>query len=355
VQHTPRAPKRPRATPSRRRRTAALGLLPLVPLALTACAAAPPADADWTFDPAPAPLGETATAHFGSRSDPALDPAAELTALAADLNAHARVEIAEAAAAWPEPEVSKHILQRLLHIQQIQLRVAMDNLANINTTGFKRSVVHIETLPPETHVFPGGTLARPGAAPPIGAQLGSGATNGGASPIFSSGTLEMTDRNLDLAIDGKGFLTALRPDGSTVFTRDGHLRVNRDGALVTSAGHTILPQVTVPDDLIEIAFAPDGRVTGRTAGSPDTTTGVGQILLSSFQDPWGLRAIGGNLWAASDASGSPLQGPPGRDGMGTLRQGFLERSNVIAIDEIATLRDALRSCRAIRQALGGAQ
>jgi len=227
--------------------------------------------------------------------------------------------------------------------QQTMVDTIANNIANVNTAGFKRTQVSFEDLLYVTAQSPGLAINQQGTAAPIGLQVGSGSRLSGTTKVYSPGTLEITDRNLDVSIDGEGMFAVTLPDGGTGYTRDGQFHLNRDGVLVTGAGYIVQPQVTLPSDLLEINIDPEGRVTGRTAGSPDTTTSFGQININRFLNPSGLLAVGGNVATQTDASGPPTQGAPGQNGLGFLKQGFIERSNVQIVNELVNLIVAQRA------------
>ena len=192
-----------------------------------------------------------------------------------------------------------------------QRRLAVANIANVNTIGYKRRVAEVRMSS-----LDGGDGQRY-QVPVIGR----------VASIFTTGTLEMTERSLDVAIDGAGFFSIILADGSTGYTRGGNLHIAADGRLVTADELVVTPQITLPLDLLEIAIDPEGRVHGRTAGSPDTQTCFGQLVLHRFLNPGGLSLDGG-IYRPDERSGRPTSGSPGSIGMGLLEQGFLERSNV---------------------------
>jgi flagellar basal-body rod protein FlgG len=230
-----------------------------------------------------------------------------------------------------------------MRAQQTMVDMIANNIANVNTAGFKKSQASFEDLLYVTLQSPG--LARgAGDNPvPIGTQIGSGTRLNGTTKVYSSGTLEITDRNLDIAIDGDGFFAVTLPDGSTAYTRDGAFQLNADGKVVSGSGNILLPEITVPSDLLEISVDPEGRVTGRTAGNPDTSTLFGQITIHRFINPSGMLAVGSNVVRPTEASGAPISSTPGQNGLGTLKQGFIERSNVQIVNELVNLIVAQRA------------
>lgn len=227
--------------------------------------------------------------------------------------------------------------------QQTMVDVIANNIANVNTAGFKKSQASFEDLLYVTIQSPGLQRDSNGNATPIGLQVGSGSRLSGTTKVFSAGVLEITDRPLDVAIDGDGFFAVQLPDGSMGYTRDGQFQVNADGKIVTGQGYVLLPEVTLPNDLLDFSIDPEGRVTGRTAGNPDTSTLFGQIDIHRFINPSGLLAIGGNVLRQTEASGPPTTNNPGQNGLGLLKQGFVERSNVQIVNELVNLIVAQRA------------
>ena len=147
-----------------------------------------------------------------------------------------------------------------------------------------------------------------------------------------------------MAIDGGGFFQVLLPDGNPAYTRDGHFLINAEGKIVTGAGHVLQPEITLPPDVLEINIDPSGQVTGRLASSPDTTQVFGEIRLTNFMNPSGLLSVGANVLRQTDASGTPtIDGTPGENGLGSLTQGFIERSNVQIVNELVNLIVAQRA------------
>lgn len=232
--------------------------------------------------------------------------------------------------------------------QQLMVDVIANNLANINTNGFKRSQPNFQDLLYVTLQEPGSEVAS-GVLYPSGVQVGSGVRLSSISKVYSPGELQNTGRSLDLAIRGDGFFQVTLPDGSTRYTRDGALSKNADGVLVTSTGYTLEPAITVPPDALQVDVAPDGTVNVTTTSG---TSSVGQLQLARFPNPEGLSSEGDNLLAETEASGSAVIGEPGADGMGTIQSGFLEKSNVQMVMELVSLITAQRAyeinSRAIR-------
>ena len=233
--------------------------------------------------------------------------------------------------------------------QETMVNVIANNLANINTTGFKRSQVAFQDLL-YTKLRQSGAEVSSGVTAPSGIEVGSGVRSVATVKVFSGGELENTMRKLDVAILGQGFLQVTMPNGNTRYTRDGSLQKNAEGALVTSSGHTIEPSITIPADTVSLDIAKDGSV--NVMDSSGTISSVGILQLVRFPNPSGLSSEGDNLLAETDASGTPTTGTPGQDGLGSIQGGFLEKSNVQMISELVNLITAQRAyeinSRAIR-------
>jgi len=224
--------------------------------------------------------------------------------------------------------------------QQMIVDVIANNLANISTVGFKRSQVDFQDLMYMKIKEPGREIAS-GVVAPSGFEIGSGVSPASTLKVFTAGELENTGRDLDLAIMGDGFFQVTGPGGETRYTRDGSLRLNASGNLVTSGGFTIEPSITIPSDSIGISVAKDGTVTIKKGDG--TSSSVGQITLARFPNPSGLSSEGGNLLAESNASGAAITSTPGSDGSGSLQQNFLEKSNVQMVTELVNLITAQRA------------
>ncbi|MBZ0152654.1 MAG: flagellar basal-body rod protein FlgG [Planctomycetes bacterium] len=227
--------------------------------------------------------------------------------------------------------------------QQTMVDMIANNIANVNTSGFKKSQASFEDLFYVTLQAPGLARGAGDAAVPIGTQIGSGTRLNGTTKVFTTGTLEITDRNLDVAIDGDGFFAVTLPDGTTGYTRDGSFQVNAQGKLVTSSGNVLLPEINLPQDTLSISIDPEGRVSVSTASSPDSATVLGQLNLHRFVNPSGMLAVGANVLRPTEASGAPISNTPGSTGLGLLKQGFVERSNVQIVNELVNLIVAQRA------------
>lgn len=224
--------------------------------------------------------------------------------------------------------------------QQINVDLIAHNLANVNTTGFKKARADFEDLLYETLQAAGS--ASEGGQPPAPLQVGHGARLVATAKVFSQGDSEVTGQPLDVAIAGDGFFQVELADGSVGYTREGALRVDSDGRLVTPRGLPLTPSISFPQDTQSILINDEGRVIVRTAAST-TETELGQLLLARFINPAGLEATGGNLLRETPASGTPIVGAPGEAGFGALQQGALERSNVDAVEEMVNLIVAQRA------------
>lgn len=224
--------------------------------------------------------------------------------------------------------------------QQMIVDVIANNLANISTVGFKRSQVDFQDLMYMKLKEPGREIAS-GVVAPSGFEIGSGVSPASTLKVFTTGELENTTRSLDVAIQGDGFFQVTGPGGETRYTRDGSLRLNASGNLVTSGGYTIEPAITIAPDTVGISIAEDGTVTLKKGDG--TSSSAGQITLACFPNPSGLSSEGGNLLAENDASGSPTTATPGDSGAGKLKQNFLEKSNVQMVTELVNLITAQRA------------
>jgi flagellar basal-body rod protein FlgG len=226
--------------------------------------------------------------------------------------------------------------------QQMVLDNTANNLANINTTGFKRTQVDFQDLLYATLRQPGATSVQ-GQQLPTGIQIGNGVRVAGTTRLFSTGALENTGNSLDMAIEGDGFFQITNPGGGFRYTRDGSFRLNSNYQLVTADGYFVEPRITFPADTVSITVGTDGTVSATTAGSPTTSTQIGRLTVMRFPNPAGLSGEGRNMYAESPASGSPQTFTPGQNGTGQLRGGFLEQANVDVVQEMVNLIQAQRA------------
>ncbi len=233
--------------------------------------------------------------------------------------------------------------------QEMLVDVIANNLANVNTTGFKRSQVEFQDLLYAKMTEPGTEVA-PGINAPTGLEIGNGVRVAATLRVFSLGEFQNTGRELDIAIRGNGFLQVLMPNGEIRYTRDGALQINANGELVTLSGYQLEPSISVPTDAAAIDIGADGGV--NVTDPTGARSVVGTIQLARFVNPSGLTSEGDNLYAPTDASGDPVVGTAGEDGFGMIQAGFLEKSNVQMINELVNLITAQRAyeinSRAIR-------
>lgn len=222
-----------------------------------------------------------------------------------------------------------------LAAQDTNMATISNNLANVNTTGFKRDRAVFQDLLYQIDRQPGGMNTQ-NSELPSGLQLGTGVRIVGTAKQFSQGNLEVTEQPLDLAVNGRGFMQILLPDGQIAYTRDGQFQLNADGEIVNPAGNTLEPNITVPENATNITIGKDGTVSAVTddQASPQN---IGQITLVDFINPQGLQAIGNNLFKATNASGDPAEGEPSRAGLGSLEQGMVESSNVQVVEELVNM------------------
>ena len=225
--------------------------------------------------------------------------------------------------------------------QQTNMDVTANNLANVNTTGFKKSRADFQDLLYQTLRVAGSTQAQ-GVTLPTGVQVGLGTRLAAVQKIFTQGDLQQTGNDLDMVIEGDGFFQVAMPSGETAYTRDGSFKRDGNGRIVTSDGYALNPEISLPADLTRISIGKDGTVAVTTAGQAEPQN-LGQIELVKFLNPGGLDNVGGNLFKKSLASGEPVPGTPGADGIGTIGSGFVEMSNVKVIEEMVNLIVAQRA------------
>lgn len=225
--------------------------------------------------------------------------------------------------------------------QQTHLESISNNVANANTVGYKKQRTEFQDLLYQTVREPG-TPTGPNTRAPTGLQIGTGVRVVGTTKVFQQGTLKMTGNPLDVAIEGEGFFAVEQADGNLAYTRAGTLKTDAEGRIVTPEGMPIDPALIVPPDTTGISIASNGTVSVVTAGQPNSVE-VGQITLTTFANPAGLRAIGHNLLLATEGSGEPMVGEPGQDGRGTLLQGGVEQANVDVVEEMIGMISAQRN------------
>lgn len=222
-----------------------------------------------------------------------------------------------------------------MNAQQANIDNVAHNLANVNTTGFKKSRVEFEDLVYQ-QVRAAGAAASAGSEAPVGLESGLGTRAVATARNFSAGNLRSTGAPLDLAIEGQGFLQVAMPDGTRAYTRAGALHLDAQGTVVTNEGYAIEPNIAIPANALSVSISKDGVVSAQIAGQVASQT-LGSIELTMFANPGGLRALGGTLFAATTASGDAEVGAPGADGRGSLAQGFLEDSNVSVVEEMVNM------------------
>jgi flagellar basal-body rod protein FlgG len=226
--------------------------------------------------------------------------------------------------------------------QQLNVEVISNNIANMNTVGFKRQRAEFEDLLYQTMEAPGAQSSDTGTIVPTGVQIGAGVKAGSVYRITEQGSLTRTDNKLDLAVNGRGFFQVLLPSGETAYTRAGNFSVNDQGQLVTSDGYLVQPTIAIPQDAVDISISKSGQVQVTQQGQSAPTT-VGQLQLATFVNEAGLSAQGNNLFMESAASGAATVATPGATGVGELMQGYTEASNVDAVSEISALIVAQRA------------
>jgi flagellar basal-body rod protein FlgG len=228
-----------------------------------------------------------------------------------------------------------------LDAQQTQMDVISNNLANVSTSGFKRSRAVFEDLLYQTLRQPGAQSSQQTQLP-TGLQLGTGVRPVATERIFSQGNLQQTSNDKDVAIQGEGFFQVLLPDGTTAYTRDGSFQMDNQGQLVTSSGYAVQPAITIPADAQKITIGRDGTVTVTQPGAPAGTQ-VGTLQLATFINPAGLESKGENLYVETASSGSPGTNTPGTNGAGLLMQGYTETSNVNVVEELVNMIQTQRA------------
>lgn len=236
---------------------------------------------------------------------------------------------------------SLHIAATGMSAQEAHLEGISNNIANANTTGYKKQRVEFQDLLYQT-VRAAGTQTSATATAPSGLQFGSGVRVAGMARVFSQGATLVTNNQLDLTIEGSGFFVIQQANGSPAYTRAGSFQLDAQGQIVTAEGYPLEPAVTIPQDAAGVTIGADGTVSVTTANQPQPTQ-VGQLTIATFVNPAGLEAIGHNLFTQTAASGDPQVGAPGSEGRGALLQGALERANVDVVEEMVGLIAAQRS------------
>lgn len=222
-----------------------------------------------------------------------------------------------------------------MQAQQMNIDVVANNLANVNTSGFKKSRADFQDLMYQT-LKASGSPSTNTTQIPSGIQIGLGVKPASVTKIFTPGTINQTGNELDIAIEGEGFFQIQQPDGSTAYSRAGTFKKDSQGRVVTSDGYPMIPEIVVPNNATKITVGNDGTVSVVQAGQ-STPTNVGTMQLATFSNPTGLSSIGKNLFQVTDASGAATTGTAGQNGIGTLSQGYLEMSNVSIMEEMVNM------------------
>ena len=228
-----------------------------------------------------------------------------------------------------------------MQAQELNIDVIANNLANVNTSGFKKSRAEFQDLLYES-LRPAGAASSADTTVPTGIQLGHGTRPAAVQKMFGQGDFQNTGNELDWAIEGDGFFQIELPDGDTGYSRSGEFKLDADGRIVNPDGFPLIPEMTVPTDTISISVGLDGTVSVIQAGDAEPTE-IGTVQLARFVNPAGLRSLGKNLYSPTNGSGDEIIGTPGDNGFGTLAQGFLEMSNVSVVDEMVNMITAQRA------------
>ncbi len=228
-----------------------------------------------------------------------------------------------------------------MQAQTLNIDVISNNLANVNTSGFKRSRADFQDLLYET-IRPAGVASSAGTQVPTGIQLGEGTRPVATQKIFLQGDYQHTDGDLDMAIEGDGFFQIMQPNGEVAYSRAGAFKLDSYGRIVTPDGFFMEPEISVPSDTTKISIGTDGTVSVLRAGETEASE-VGTIQLTKFTNPAGLKSIGRNLYLSTSASGDAITGTAGEDGFGTIAQGYLEMSNVKVVEEMVNMIVAQRA------------
>lgn len=226
-----------------------------------------------------------------------------------------------------------------MQAQQINIDTIANNIANVNTTGFKQGRAEFQDLLYQT-IRPAGTASSSSTTYPVGLQLGLGTRPVATDRIYTQGDFRQTSNPYDLVIAGKGFFQVKLPNGETGYTRDGSFHVGGDGSLVTADGNPLEPAIQIPSGAESLTIGKDGNVSVNIGGQNQQ---IGNIQVANFVNPAGLNAIGGNLFKSSTASGAATVGAPGENGVGSINQGFLENSNVSVVEEMVNMIIAQRA------------
>lgn len=229
-----------------------------------------------------------------------------------------------------------------MRAQQTNIDVISNNLANANTFGYKKVRAEFKDLMYQTE-REAGTPMQSGTQTPVGNQIGMGVWNSATNRLFSQGDFQQTQNPLDLVIQGDGFFQIQQPDGSMAYTRDGSFKVDGNGQVVTSDGLLLVPNIQVPDGSTNLSISPEGAVTAQVGPNIQQ---IGQLQIARFINPAGLTAQGNSLFTQTPASGEPVTSTPGSNGVGSIKQGYIELSNVETVEEMINLIVAQRAYEA---------
>ncbi len=221
-----------------------------------------------------------------------------------------------------------------MQAQQLNIDVISNNLANVNTTGFKKSRADFQDVMYQSVKTTGSPSTS--STQTAGIEIGLGTTPAAVTKVFTAGNITQSGNELDMAIEGDGFFQIQMPDGTTTYTRSGSFKRDGQGRVVTSDGYPLMPEMVVPNNTTKISVGSDGTVAVVQSGQSSATT-IGTIQLATFQNPAGLSSMGRNLYQVTDASGDATTGTPGQNGIGAISQGFLEMSNVNVMEEMVNM------------------
>ena len=233
--------------------------------------------------------------------------------------------------------------------QQTSIDVTSNNIANVNTVGYKKQRAEFADLFYQTMEY-AGTSTSATTASPTGTEIGLGVRPTAVTKMFSQGNFKETGNNLDLAITGNGFFKVQLPDGTMAYTRNGSFKVDANGQMVTSDGYPLVPNIVIPPDAVQVSIGTDGTVSVLQAGQTNSSQ-IGQITLTNFVNPAGLHSLGDNNYINTSASGDPIEGIAGQNGLGQMRQGFVEMSNVQLVEEMTDLITGQRAYDANSKAI----
>jgi flagellar basal-body rod protein FlgG len=236
-----------------------------------------------------------------------------------------------------------------MNSMQHQIDVTSNNIANVNTTGFKQDRAEFQDLMYETLNYTAGQTSQT-TMNPTGIDVGLGVRVSGIQKNFSEGDLKLTSNTLDLAIEGKGFFQITLPSGETAYTRNGAFKLNSEGSIVNGSGYSLSPEIVIPDNVVDVSIAKDGTVTA-TDSQTGATTDLGQITIADFINSAGLIPLGDSLFMQSDASGDVIEGNPSEEQFGSIQQGMIELSNVKLVNEMVDLITAQRAYEANSKAI----